>query len=51
MKSSGLKWNLDGFEWEKGDAGISNIVVEDPFKIKMLSGKLIMISFLKELYG
>ncbi len=51
MKSSGLKWNLDGFEWEKGDAGISNIVVEDPFKIKILSGKLIMISFLKELYG
>ncbi len=48
MKSTGLKWPLDGLEWSKGDAGISNIVLEDIFSIEMVSGRLIMVSRLKE---
>ena len=48
MKSTGLKWSLNNLEWEKGDAGISNVVVENPFTVEMLAGKVILISFLKE---
>lgn len=48
IKSTGLKWNLDTLQWIKGDAGISNIVVEDPFTITMLSGRVLLMSFLKE---
>ncbi len=48
IKSTGLKWNLDTVQWSKGDAGISNIVVEDPFTITMVTGKVLLISFLKE---
>lgn len=44
MKSSGLKWPLNEMKWVKGHAGISNIVLTDPFKIEMESGRLIMIS-------
>ncbi len=51
MKSTGLKWNLDKLQWEKGDAGISNIVVGDPFTITILSGRVLLISFLKEFGG
>ncbi len=44
MKSSGLKWNLNGLEWHKGDAGISNRVLSDPFSVEVESGRLLMIS-------
>lgn len=43
MKSSGLKWPLDQLVWKPGDAGISNVVVEDAMMIEPLSGRLICI--------
>ncbi len=48
MKSRGLKWSLNNMEWGRGDMGISNIAVEDPFFIEMLEGRLIMITQLEE---
>ncbi len=48
MKSKGLKWPLDNMEWSRGDMGISNIAVNDPFFIEMLEGRLIMITQLEE---
>jgi thiamine pyrophosphokinase len=43
MKSRGLRWPLDGLLWKRGDAGISNIVTQDTVKIKMISGKILMV--------
>jgi len=43
MKSSGLKWELNGLEWTIGDSGISNIALNDTILINMISGRLIMI--------
>lgn len=43
MKSSGLKWPLDQLVWKPGDAGISNVVIDDPMMIEPLSGRLICI--------
>jgi len=44
MKSTGLKWNLNKLRWSKGEAGLSNVVIDDPFSVKMESGKLLMVS-------
>ena len=43
MESEGLKWSLKGLQWNKGDMGVSNLVISDPAYIKMISGRLIMI--------
>ncbi|HUX13418.1 MAG TPA: thiamine diphosphokinase [Spirochaetia bacterium] len=43
MRSSGLKWSLDGLEWKRGDAGISNVAIDDCVEIEMLSGRLVMV--------
>ena len=48
MKSKGLKWPLDNLIWKRGDMGISNIAVDDPFYIEMFEGRLIMVSQLEE---
>ena len=48
MKSKGLKWPLDNLLWKRGDMGISNIVIDDPFNIEMIEGRLIMVCQLKE---
>lgn len=48
MKSEGLKWPLDNLVWTRGDMGLSNIVLEDPFCIEMLEGSLIMVTQLEE---
>ncbi len=48
MKSEGLKWPLDNLLWTRGDMGLSNIVIEDPFCIEMLEGCLIMVTQLEE---
>jgi thiamine pyrophosphokinase len=42
-KSSGLKWPLDGLDWERGSAWISNIAVEGPFEIRAVRGRLMII--------
>ncbi len=44
MKSTGLKWSLNGLKWVKGDAGLSNKVTEDPFSVDIQSGRLVMVS-------
>jgi len=48
MKSSGLKWSLNGLIWRRGDMGISNIVTNNPFFIDMVEGRLIMVNQLKD---
>ncbi|MDA3956155.1 thiamine diphosphokinase [Oceanispirochaeta sp.] len=51
MHSTGLKWPLDMLHWKKGDAGISNRLVETEFSIVMKSGHLIMIREIQEALG
>lgn len=41
--SSGLKWPLDGLEWKKGDAGISNLAVADSVEVALAHGRLLMV--------
>ena len=48
MKSEGLKWPLDNLLWSRGDMGLSNIAIDDPFCIEMLEGGLIMVTQLEE---
>ena len=48
MQSKGLKWPLNNLVCSRGDMGISNIVVDESFYIKMLKGQLIMVSQLEE---
>jgi thiamine pyrophosphokinase len=43
MSSSGLKWPLDGLEWNRGDMGISNMFTEDRSTISVSQGRLLMI--------
>jgi len=43
MRSAGLKWPLDDLVWERGDNGISNVVVEEVMKVEALKGRLICI--------
>jgi thiamine pyrophosphokinase len=48
MSSRGLKWPLDGLEWERGDMGVSNVFTEDPCTISVSQGRLLMIRTLVE---
>lgn len=41
--SDGLKWELDGLRWNRGDYGISNVVVKKPFHVNLKEGKMLMI--------
>lgn len=50
MISRGLKWELNGLNWEIGDSGISNRALEKTIDINMLSGKLLMIIPIGENY-
>lgn len=43
MRSTGLKWPLDGLLWKHGDVGISNCGLDDRVTVTMLSGRLIMV--------
>ncbi len=43
MSSKGLKWELTGLQWERGDMGLSNETVDEKFTIKVSDGKLLMI--------
>ena len=44
MTSSGLKWDLNGLIWEKGDCGISNVISEQIMQVRVATGRLVMIS-------
>jgi thiamine pyrophosphokinase len=48
MQSTGLKWPLNHLIWKKGNTGISNLVIADPFQIDVFEGKLIMVNQLEE---
>lgn len=43
MRSAGLKWPLDGLVWDRGDNGISNVVVGEVMTVEPLEGRLICI--------
>ncbi|MCF7938877.1 MAG: thiamine diphosphokinase [Spirochaetales bacterium] len=43
MESSGLKWNLDGLIWKRGDVGISNKVISEPFSVEIKTGALLLV--------
>lgn len=51
MRSRGLKWQLDGLEWRKGDVGVSNVGTGDTIEIEMLSGRLLFVGPLDTLAG
>jgi thiamine pyrophosphokinase len=41
--SRGLKWPLDGLQWGRGDAGISNVATADRVEMDLGAGRLLMI--------
>jgi thiamine pyrophosphokinase len=43
MRSTGLRWPLDGVLWNKGDIGVSNELSESRAEIQMKRGRLLMI--------
>ena len=43
MHSTGLKWPLDGLIWRAGQAGISNIAIENVVTVAIEKGKLLSI--------
>jgi len=43
LSSRGLKWSLDGLNWTRGDAGVSNLCTEDRVVIRARSGRLLMV--------
>ncbi len=43
LSSEGLKWPLDGLEWPRGLAGVSNLVTADPARVRVRRGSLLMI--------
>jgi thiamine pyrophosphokinase len=48
MSSSGLKWPLDGLEWNRGDLGLSNVFSEDRCTISVSHGRLLMVRTIVE---
>ena len=44
-ESRGLKWPLDGLGWERGSGGLglSNVVVEGPFRVRSVQGRFMVI--------
>lgn len=43
MRSTGLRWPLDGLTWRKGDVGLSNVLTEESAIVEMESGRLISV--------
>lgn len=43
MESTGLRWPLNDCVWRPGDVGISNVCTERECRIRMLSGRLLMV--------
>ena len=43
LGSSGLKWSLDGLEWQPGHAGISNVVTDERMRVEIARGSLLMV--------
>jgi thiamine pyrophosphokinase len=47
MSSRGLKWPLDRLSWSRGDAGVSNLCVDDRVEIRVRDGMLLMVRTLR----
>ena len=43
MRSTGLRWNLDGLRWGPEDIGVSNETVGERVRVRMLSGRLLLV--------
>jgi len=43
LSSQGLKWSLDGLEWDCGDVALSNVFSEDPCTVSVKQGRLLMV--------
>ncbi|MFP4563331.1 MAG: thiamine diphosphokinase, partial [Spirochaetia bacterium] len=48
MSSEGLKWELDDLRWSRGDFGLSNRALSIQVRIRMKTGRLLLV---KELTG
>jgi thiamine pyrophosphokinase len=48
MFSRGLRWRLDGLTFRRGYGGISNVVTENPVRVGVGRGRLLMIRSLSE---
>ncbi len=48
MKTAGLRWPLDHFEWRHGDVGVSNECTGGPCQVTVQSGRLLMVRALPE---
>ncbi len=51
MKSHGLKWELDGLVWKRGDMGISNSAVNKKVSVEMKTGRIIMVREMRKENG
>jgi thiamine pyrophosphokinase len=43
MESGGLRWELSGLKWNRGDHGVSNVITKGVMSIVMKSGRLLMV--------
>jgi thiamine pyrophosphokinase len=43
MRSTGLKWPLDGLRWGPGDSGVSNLALDGPFRVAAGMGDLLVV--------
>lgn len=48
MKTDGLRWPLNHFEWRHGDVGVSNECTGGPCQVTVRSGRLLMVRALPE---
>lgn len=46
LSSRGLRWPLDGLAWRRGQAGISNVVEAEGFRVSVRRGRLLMVRLL-----
>lgn len=46
LSSQGLKWSIDGLEWDCGELGLSNVFSEDPCTVSVKQGRLLMVRML-----
>jgi len=43
MTSNGLRWELDGLVWNRGDIGVSNEFADNTIEVTMQTGRLLMV--------
>ncbi len=48
LHSHGLKWPLDGLVFRRGYGGVSNVATEDPVRVSVTQGRLLVVRVLRE---